>query len=137
VGIPAAHWIKNLQGDWEGSIKQMVIQDLEGKIYFPHCELTETAWERMVGLLGAKELRPGKCLWIQPCNSVHTAFMKFSIDVAFLNAEGRVVAIYENMKPWRLSWIHFSAQAVLEAASGEFRRLQIEKGKVLKICLPS
>ncbi len=90
-----------------------------------------------MGLLGKNELQSGECLWIQPCNSVHTAFMRFSIDVAFLNSEGKVIAIYEDMKPWRLSWIHFSAKAVLEAASGEFRRLKIEKGKVFRLCQPS
>ncbi len=91
----------------------------------------------MVGLLGKKELRSGECLWIEPCNSVHTVFMKFSIDVAFLNAEGQVIAVYENLKPWRFSWIHFSAKAVLEAASGEFSRLKVKKGKVFRICQPS
>lgn len=115
----------------------MVVRDESGKIYFSECSTTENAWERFVGLLNKKSLKDNECLWIQPCNSIHTFFMKFSIDAAFLDSEGKVVAIYENLSPWRMSGIHFSAKSVLETAAGELRKRNIEKGRVLKICQPS
>jgi uncharacterized protein len=117
-------------------MKQMRIGDQNGKIFFSNCSVTENALERMIGLLGKAKLDSDECLWIEPCNSVHTFFMKFPIDVAFANSKGEIVAIYENLKPWRHSAIHFRAKGVLEAKAGSFEKLKIQKGKVLKLCPP-
>ncbi len=60
----------------------------------------------------------GAGLWIVPCPTIHTFFMKFDIDVLFLDKSQKVVKVIENMKPWRLSpWI-CSAHSVLELAGG-------------------
>jgi uncharacterized membrane protein (UPF0127 family) len=117
-------------------MKQMRITDQSGKIYFPNCSVAENAIERMIGLLGKKNLDSDECLWIEPCNSIHTFFMKFPIDVAFTDAKGEVVAVYTNLKPWKHSRIHFRAKSVLEAKAGSFEKLKIQKGKVLKLCPP-
>jgi len=60
-------------------------------------------------------------LWIIPCPMIHTFFMKFAIDVLFLNRELKVVRVMENLKPWRLSpWV-FRAHSVLELAAGHLK----------------
>lgn len=56
---------------------------------------------RMRGLLGMSELPAGRGLWIEPAPAVHTAFMRFAIDVVFLDREWCVVRIASDMPPWR------------------------------------
>jgi len=105
-----------------------------GGEFLGECRVTESAWERMRGLLPKDGLSEGEALYIAPCTSIHTFFMNFPIDAAFLDREGRVIALYEDMKPWRMSGIHLRAAGVLEAAAGAFGRAGLKKGEVLKIC---
>lgn len=80
--------------------------------------VADTTVSRMVGLLSSKGLAEGEGLWIQPCNSIHTWFMRFTIDALFLDKENRVVKSVERMKPWRLTWIARRAIGVLELPEG-------------------
>ncbi len=79
-------------------------------------------WEtRNRGLLGKSRMDPEEGLWIDPCPMIHTFFMRFPIDVLFLDKRLRVRRVVENLKPWRLSpWV-FSAQSVLELPGGSLR----------------
>lgn len=106
-----------------------------GNVILGECRMTETAWERMRGLLPRSGLRAGEGLWIAPCTSIHTFFMGFTIDAAFLDRSGKVIALYHSLKPWRLSGIHLSAAGVLEAPAGALAGLK--KGEVLEICSSS
>ena len=73
---------------------------------------------RSVGLIGRRSLPPGEGLLIPRCNCVHTMFMRFAIDLAFLDSRGEVVRRVENVRPWRLFvWGGWRARAVLETAS--------------------
>lgn len=89
--------------------------------------------ERLRGLLGKKELPQGHGLWIDSCNSIHTFFMHFSIDVVFLNKEGRVLRILENVKPFRMTRIVFGASSVLELPAGTLKNARIQLGDILKL----
>lgn len=76
---------------------------------------------RSRGLLGRSSLDPEEGLWIIPCPMIHTFFMKFAIDVLFLDSGLTVVRVMENLKPWRLSpWV-FRASSVLELAGGALK----------------
>lgn len=73
---------------------------------------------RSRGLLGRSSMEAGEGLWIVPCPMIHTFFMKFAIDVLFLDKTLKVVRVIENLKPWRLSpWV-WSARSVLELPAG-------------------
>lgn len=74
--------------------------------------------QRLVGLLGREALEPGEGLWIEPCASVHTWFLRFPLDVAFLDREGVVVAIHPALRPFRATPIHRKARAALELPVG-------------------
>ncbi len=99
----------------------------------PHCSVTESAWERNVGLLKHKELREGEGLWIDPCNAIHTFFMRFAIDAVFLSRDLRVVKVKTNLRPWRMTGIYWSARSVLELPAGDANRLGIRLGDKLKV----
>ena len=83
-------------------------------------EVAKTFAERAKGLVGRIGLKPGKGLLITRCNCIHTFFMGYAIDAAFLDAEGRVVKTVRNITPWRfLVWGGLKARSVLETAAAE------------------
>ncbi|HTE83968.1 MAG TPA: DUF192 domain-containing protein [Dehalococcoidia bacterium] len=75
-------------------------------------------WTRMVGLLGRAGLAPGEGLHISPCKSIHTLFMRFPIDVLYLDRARRVVKAVPAMRPWRYSWGSRGSYSVLELPAG-------------------
>lgn len=84
-------------------------------------EKADTAASRNRGLLGRASLAADEGLWIVPCPMIHTFFMKFPIDVLFLDADLTVRRVIENLRPWRLSpWV-LSARSVLELQGGVLR----------------
>lgn len=74
--------------------------------------------QRLAGLMFRSALAEGEGLWIEPCNSVHTHFMRFPIDVLFLDRQGMVLHLIPAMAPWRFSPLIRPAHAVLELAAG-------------------
>ena len=79
-------------------------------------------WQRLGGLLVRAPLAAGQALHLEPCNSVHTCFMRYAIDVVFLDAQGRVMKIVPHLAPWRLSACR-GAHSCLELRAGEAERL--------------
>jgi len=73
---------------------------------------------RMKGLLGKERLDAGKGLLIRPCKGIHTLFMKFPIDVVFLDKDNRIIAIIKDLPPNRLTTVYRKAAAVLELPTG-------------------
>jgi len=78
--------------------------------------LADTHWSRLRGLVGASpgDFGNGWGLWIVPCRGVHTLAMRFPIDVVYLDRDGTVVHIDENLKPWRFARVRMQAASVLE-----------------------
>jgi uncharacterized protein len=75
---------------------------------------------RLGGLLALPRLREGQALVLAPCNSVHTLFMRYAIDVAFVDKQGRVMKLVEGLQPWRAASC-WRAQATVELAAGQAR----------------
>lgn len=75
-------------------------------------------WARMVGLLGRASLDQGEGLMITPCRAVHSWFMRFPIDVLFLDRDGLVVHLAADLRPYRWSWGGGSAQTAVELPAG-------------------
>lgn len=90
-----------------------------------------TGAERRKGLLGRTEMSPDEGMYITPCECVHTFGMKFPIDVAFLDAEGRILRVHHALKPRRLSRLVFRADGVLELAAGRLQETNTEVGDVV------
>jgi uncharacterized membrane protein (UPF0127 family)/CheY-like chemotaxis protein len=76
------------------------------------------ALPRMRGLLGRRHLPEGEGLLLEPAPAIHTAFMRFPIDVVFLDAYMRVIKVVDSLPPWRSAAAR-SARAVLELAAGQ------------------
>jgi uncharacterized membrane protein (UPF0127 family) len=98
-----------------------------GRTVCERCVLADTALARMRGLLGRRELPSGDGILLRPASSVHTAFMRFPIDVVFLDRDNRVVKIAEHVAPWRTAAARKS-RSVVELAAGEAERHGLKVG---------
>src|SRR6266404_3087200 len=87
---------------------------------------------RRAGLLKHTHIEPGDGLWIVPCESVHSFFMKFTIDVLYLDRKHRVKKIRPEMAPWRVSAC-LTAHSVLELPAGTIARTRTQAGDQLEI----
>jgi uncharacterized protein len=99
----------------------------EDRLVCERCEVADGFFGRLRGLLGRTELPRGHGLLIKPSWSVHTWFMRFPIDVLFLDRELEVLKIRKHMRPWRMA-ARFRADSALELAAGECDRLQLGVG---------
>jgi uncharacterized membrane protein (UPF0127 family) len=95
-------------------------------------EIADTSAKRRTGLLGRDRLDPGQGLWIVPCESVHSFFMKFVIDLVYLDRNHRVRKVRPGMVPWRVSAC-LSAHSILELPAGVVEGTGTQRGDQLQI----
>lgn len=94
-------------------------------------EVADHGATRRKGLLGRSGLPSGEGIWIVPCESVHTFWMKFPIDLVYLDRDKKVKKVRSRVVPWRLSAC-LSAHSVLEFASGTIDSTQTMPGDRLE-----
>ncbi len=102
---------------------------------------TQVQWalssqERMRGLLDREGLEPGEALVISPCNAIHMFFMKFAIDVLFVSRAGVVVRAIEELRPWQMTRIYFTAQHTIELPTGAIAASRTREGDQLDLSKP-
>lgn len=90
-------------------------------------------FDRLIGLLGKKSYPAGKALWLHDCRSIHTWFMRFSIDVVFVNKDLQVQAVYRNLRPWRMTRPQWSSKSAFELAAGQLDRVELKIGDQLHV----
>ena len=111
-----------------------VLKNLTQKeILASHVEQANGLFARMKGLLGRSSLDQNHTLWISNCNSIHTFFMKFSIDVIFVNKHLVVKAVHKNIIPGRFIFPIWGVSSVFEFSSGSLKNSIIEKGDQLYV----
>lgn len=93
--------------------------------------LADNALSRMKGLMFAKEMI-GDGLLLDPANSIHNCFVRFPIDVIFINSDFKIIKIIRSFKPWRFSWIYFKATKVLELPEGCIPEF-VKEGDILEV----
>ncbi|MGQ9635825.1 MAG: DUF192 domain-containing protein [Bryobacteraceae bacterium] len=93
--------------------------------------IADTSGARNIGLLRHHSLPDGQGLWIVPCEGVHTFFMKFPIDVVYLDRNKRVVKVRPNLVPWRIS-LCLRAHSVLELPAGKVAQTGTSRGDQLE-----
>ena len=71
-------------------------------------------FDRLLGLMFLKKMCDFDGLLLAPCNSIHTFFMRFEIDVLFLDKDFNIIKILKRLKPWRITSIYFKSKFVLE-----------------------
>jgi len=95
--------------------------------------LATSMWARFWGLMGRRALPQGHGLLLRPSSSVHMFFMRFPIDVIFLDRENRVVRIVPALKPWRMALGGRGAHSALELNAGAAEAAGLEVGDTLTL----
>lgn len=95
-------------------------------------EVADTSAKRRTGLLKHQRLESGEGLWIIPCESVHTFFMKFAIDLVYLDKNKKVRKVRHAVPPWRASAC-LSANSILELPAGTAKETGTQPGDELSI----
>lgn len=93
--------------------------------------IANTPTKRIIGLLGRKEFKPGEALFIKPCNSIHTFFMRFAIDVLFVDKHNRVIKAISFLKPFRITPIYFKAEFTIELPAARIHSTQTQEGDTI------
>jgi uncharacterized membrane protein (UPF0127 family) len=93
-------------------------------------DVADTSAKRRTGLLKHRRLEPGEGLWISPCESVHTFFMKFPIDLVYLDKHRKVRKVRNSVPAWRLSAC-LLAESVLELPAGTAQQTDTRPGDML------
>jgi uncharacterized membrane protein (UPF0127 family) len=96
------------------------------------CEVAERMIPRMRGLLGRDGLGPGEGMLLKRAPSIMTFFMRFPIDVVFIDKAQTIVKIAHSLGPWRITSAR-RAVAALELPAGTAAALDLEPG--LKLVL--
>ena len=99
----------------------------DGGVVCECCRVASSPFARARGLLGREALPGGEGLLFPRTRAVHTHFMRFPIDVVFMDRDGVVVRLVPGLRPWRAASCR-RATAVLELASGECKRRRLSEG---------
>ena len=103
---------------------------VDGALVCERCELPQSAFGRMRGLLGRDGLEAGSGMLIDAAPSVHMFFMRFPIDVVFLDRDRKVVRVVERLRPWRVAGARRAA-AALELPAGAAAAAGVRVGDTL------
>lgn len=95
--------------------------------------MANTLFQRLKGLLGKKELPQGQAMILKVCDSIHTFFMQFPIDVIFVDSNNKVIKMIPRMQPFRISGIYFKAYLAIELPAGIIEKTATEAGDFLSI----
>lgn len=106
---------------------QLTLRREDGRIVAESVRVAHTLPRRMRGLLGKSGLEPGEGIVLRPAWSIHTFFMRFPIDVVFLDENQTVVRIDESLRPWHTA-SQRGAMEVVELKAGECARRELEVG---------
>ncbi|MBA2403929.1 MAG: DUF192 domain-containing protein [Bdellovibrionales bacterium] len=94
--------------------------------------IAESLIDRLIGLMFREKLVGAEGLLIDPCRSIHTCFMRYSLDIVFLSSENKIIKIIRGIRPWRITWIYFRANKTLELPAGKLPS-DLKEGDILEV----
>ena len=104
------------------------------EVFADNLKLNNTYFSRLVGLMFKKNLPAGGGVILKPCTQIHTCFMRFNIDVIFLDKNLQVLHVIENMPPWRISPLLLKARYTVELQAGTLKG-RVKKGQELALSI--
>jgi len=113
-------------------VYKKIINKTKNTILAEKAEIADTPLSRSKGLLGRNGLEEGEGLIIIPCSSIHTFFMRFSIDAAFLDKNNIIVAMKSSLQPSRIFGSIFKGKLVIELSEGTLQRTKTEPHDVIE-----
>lgn len=110
-----------------------IINLTKGTVLADSATLADTPLSRIKGLLGKREFLRGQAMILRPCNSIHTFFMTFAIDVLFVNKSHQIVKTLSDLSPFKLSNICFKSSYAVELPAGIITATNSSVGDILQI----
>lgn len=104
----------------------------KGTVIAQQARLASSLGQRMKGLLGQDSLSTNEALVLKPCSSIHTFFMRFSIDVLFLDKNMQIIRLFRNMPPNRLSPIVWGSKIAIELPAGKTSQTNTQVGDIIE-----
>lgn len=112
------------------------LSDSSQRTLITNLDVAKTFWSRARGLIGRKNLNADQGLWFPKCNSVHTFFMSFTIDLVFLDRNLKVVRTVQGVRPSRLVMPVWRADSVIELQEGFLTQYPLKVGEQLHVDSP-
>lgn len=109
-----------------------LVNERTGEVLATHVEVARSHLQRMRGLLGRSGLEPGTGMLFEGTGSIHMWFMRFPIDVLYLDRNARVVKVVHTLAPWRFSAAR-GAKTTIELAPGSLRAFDLDPGDLVRI----
>ena len=110
-----------------------VINSSKDALLADKAKLANTFLKRLIGLLNRKSLSKGEALILTPSNCIHSLFMRFTIDVLFLDKTGKVIGVLPSFKPFRLSPLFFKSYLTIELPEFSIKGSQTQLRDLVKI----
>ena len=111
-----------------------VINERNGNVFLTELHEARGLFRKFVGLMFQASLPTDQGLLFRPGNGIHTHFMRFPIDLVYLDELQRVSAIRAAMPPWRFDLRY--GHAVIEANAGAAHAADLKVGDQLRFELP-
>ena len=110
-----------------------IIDETRGTLVGNRVQIADTSLSRRMGLLGKSGLDAGGGLWIRPSSGVHTFFMRFPIDVIGLDGNLRVIRLWNQLVPYRMTSVSLNLRSVIELPAGRVGACNVRLGDVLRV----
>src|SRR3989304_836287 len=107
-----------MESQGSGNRRLVVRHRDRGTVIADNVRLADTSRARRMGLLKQAALAPGEGLWIYPSQAIHTFWMRFPIDVAFLDHHLRIRRVYHRLPPFRLTPLVWGGRRAPATVSG-------------------
>jgi len=108
-----------------------ILTTSNGHIVADSLQVARTFFQQLVGLIGKREFPRGSALIIPGCRQAHTFFMRFPIDMVFLDANDRVLSVEHRIVPYSTTGYYRNARKVLELPEGTCAELALAPGDLL------
>ena len=109
-----------------------IVNQSNNNILAQNAQLADTVISRLVGLLNRARLNSGEGLVITQCRSIHMFFMRFAIDVVFVDKNNAVIGLVKNIKPFMMSPYFFRSSYVIELPPGTIDASQTRLGDIVR-----
>lgn len=93
--------------------------------------VAKSMFARMKGLMGKKNIN--YALLFNPCNNIHTFFMKEKIDVLYLDKKGYIINFDNGIKPWKFGRIIKGGKTVIELPASTINKFNIRIGQYVQV----
>lgn len=93
----------------------------------PDVTVSRTFWQQFMGLMGRPDVPDGTGMLFPGCNAVHTFWMRCTIDVVYIDADGVVVEA-KTMPPSKVDMPRKGVKSTLEIGEGQAAKLGITAG---------